>query len=221
VLNSFSIARARCAVLTGSALREEIRTHTGTEEEASSILRSLERFGGVPRRVVYDNLKSVVLQRVGSTIQFNPRFLALAGHYRFEPVAAPLRYPEFKGRVETAIKYVRHSFFYGRAFASLADLRAQAARWQSEVANQRLHATTHERPAERLLVERARLRPLPERAFDADWIVPLIVSADTNPTLSRYCTYTVLVPSPVERARAIRRGINRLLPVWRRWLRVR
>jgi hypothetical protein len=46
VLNSFSIARARCAVLTGSALREEIRTHTGTEEEASSILRSLERFGG-------------------------------------------------------------------------------------------------------------------------------------------------------------------------------
>jgi hypothetical protein len=142
--------------------------------------RALEYFGGVPKRVVYDNLKSVVLQRVGSTIQFNPRFLALAGHYLFEPVAAPVRYPEFKGRVETAIKYVRHSFFYGRSFASLADLRAQAARWQDEVANQRLHATTRERPAERLVVERPRLRPLPEHAFDADWIVPLIVAKDAR-----------------------------------------
>jgi transposase len=142
--------------------------------------RAFESLGGVPRRVVYDNLKSVVLHRVGSTIQFNPRFLALAGHYLFEPLAAPVRYPEFKGRVETAIKYVRHSFFYGRSFASLADLRAQAARWQHEVANQRLHATTRERPAERLLVERTRLRPLPERPFDADAVVPLIVAKDAR-----------------------------------------
>ncbi len=142
--------------------------------------RALESLGGVPRRVVYDNLKSVVLQRVGSTVQFNPRFLALAGHYLFEAVAAPVRYPQFKGRVETAIKYVRHSFFYGRSFASLADLRAQAARWQDEVANQRLHATTRERPAERLLLERARLRPLPPRPFDADWTVPLIVAKDAR-----------------------------------------
>jgi transposase len=142
--------------------------------------RAFEFFGGVPRRLVYDNLKSVVLQRVGSTIQFNPHFLALAGHYLFEPVAAPVRYPEFKGRVETAIKYVRHSFFCGRSFTSLADLRAQAARWQNEVANQRLHATTRERPAERLVLERARLRPLPERAFDTDWTTPLIVAKDAR-----------------------------------------
>jgi len=142
--------------------------------------RALEHFGGIPKRVVYDNLKSVVLQRVGSTIQFNPRFLVLAGHYLFEPVAAPVRYPEFKGRVENAIKYVRHSFFYGRSFASLADLRAQAARWRDEVANQRLHGTTRERPAERLLVERARLRPLPPRPFDTDHVVPLIVAKDAR-----------------------------------------
>jgi transposase len=58
--------------------------------------RALEFFAGVARRIVYDNLKSVVLSRVGSTIQFNPRFLLLAGHYLFEPAAAPVRYPEFK-----------------------------------------------------------------------------------------------------------------------------
>jgi transposase len=56
--------------------------------------RALEFFGGVPRRIVCDNPKSVVLSRVGAVVQFNPRFLAFAGHYVFEPTAAPVRYPE-------------------------------------------------------------------------------------------------------------------------------
>src|SRR2546427_5599198 len=135
--------------------------------------RALEFFGGVPRRIVYDNLKSVVLSRVGSTIQFNPRFLTFAGHYLFEPMASPVRYPEFKGRVEATIKYIRHSFYYGRHFSSLEDLRAQAAAWRDQVANDRIHATTRQRPSERLLVERARLRPLPPHPFDADCVLPL------------------------------------------------
>ena len=44
--NSFSIARSRCSVISDPGLREEIRGHTGSDDEASSILRSLERFGG-------------------------------------------------------------------------------------------------------------------------------------------------------------------------------
>lgn len=71
-------------------------------------LRALEAFGGIPRKILYDNLKSVVLHHVGSVVQFNPRFLAFAGHYLFEPVAAPVRYPEAKGRVEASIKFIRH-----------------------------------------------------------------------------------------------------------------
>lgn len=62
----------------------------------------LEYFGGTPKRVVYDNLKSVVLHHVGRTVQFNQNFLPLAGHYLFEPLAAPVRYPEFKGQVGRA-----------------------------------------------------------------------------------------------------------------------
>ncbi len=104
--------------------------------------RALEHFGGVPRRIVYDNLKSVVLHHVGSTVQFNPRFLAFAGHYLFEAVATPVRRPEYKGRVEASIKYVRHSFFYGRRFSSLEDVRVKAAEWLAQVANERLHGTT-------------------------------------------------------------------------------
>ena len=86
-------------------------------------------FGGVPRVLLYDNLKSAVLERVGDAIRFNPTLLALAGHYRFEPrPVAPARGNE-KGRVERAIRYIRDSFFAGRQFTDLDDLNAQAVTW--------------------------------------------------------------------------------------------
>jgi transposase len=157
------------------------------DQQADTFLRMHQRafaaFGGIPKKLLYDNLKTVVLHHVGSTVQFNPAFLAFAGHYLFEPVAAPVRYPEAKGRVEGAIRYIRHAFFYGRQFRDIDDLRAQAALWCQEVANQRLHATTRERPAERLLVERPRLRPLPEHPFDAERIVVAIVSKEARVVL--------------------------------------
>jgi transposase len=152
--------------------------------------RALEFFGGVPRTIVYDNLKSVVLSRAGSVIQFNPRFLAFAGHYVFEPRAAPVRYPEYKGRVEASIKYIRHSFFYGRLFTSLADLRAQVMHWRDEIANVRMHAATRERPIDRLLIEKPLFRALPEHPFDTDLIVPAVVSKEARVSLD--CnTYSV------------------------------
>jgi transposase len=153
---------------------------------------ALEFFGGVPKRIVYDNLKSVVLHHIGSTVQFNPRFLVFAGHYLFEATAAPVRYPEYKGRVEAVIKFIRSSFFYGRAFSSLDDLREKAALWRDQVANERLHATTRERPAQRLVVERPRLRALPERPFDTDLVIPLIVSKEARVRLDTN-TYSVPV----------------------------
>lgn len=152
--------------------------------------RALEHFGGVPRRIVYDNLKSVVLHHVGSTVQFNPRFLGFASHYLFEAVAAPVRRPEYKGRVEASIKYIRHSFFYGRRFSSIEDVRRQAAEWLAHVANERKHGTTHERPSQRLLVERPRLRALPERRFDTDLVIPCIVSKEARVRLDAN-TYSV------------------------------
>jgi transposase len=154
------------------------------DQRMDTFLRMHERafafFGGVPRRVLYDNLKSVVLHHVGATVQFNPTFLQYAGHTLFEPVAAPVRYPEAKGRVENAIKYIRQSFFYGRSFSSLEDLRQQAERWRDEVANKRLHATTRERPAERLLLERPKLRALPPHPFDTDLVLPLVVNKEAR-----------------------------------------
>jgi len=172
------------ALFVDFALDQRMETFLAMHE------RAFAYFGGVPRRVLYDNLKSVVLHHVGSTVQFNPRFLNYAAHVLFEPTAAPVRYPEAKGRVESSIKYIRHSFFYGRTFASLQDLREQAALWRDQVANQRLHGTTRERPHERLLLERPRLRPLPERSYDTDIVLPLVVSKEARVQLDTN-TYSV------------------------------
>ena len=152
--------------------------------------RAFEFFGGVPSKILYDNLKSVVLHHVGSTVQFNPTFLGFAGHYLFEPTAAPVRYPEAKGRAEAIIKCIRHAFFYGRCFTSLDELRAQAARFRDEVANARIHATTRERPSERLVIERTRLRALPERPADTDLLLVMIVSKEARVRLDSN-TYSV------------------------------
>lgn len=92
-------------------------------------VQAFAAFAGVPRVLLYDNLKSAVLERVGDAIRFNPQLLALAAHCRFEPrPVAPARGNE-KGRVERAIRYIRDSFFAGRSFTDLDDLNAQARAW--------------------------------------------------------------------------------------------
>jgi len=94
-------------------------------------------FGRCPRVILYDNLKSAVVEREGDAVRFHPTLLALAGHYRFEPRAcAPYR-PNEKGRVERAIRDVRENFFAAREFTSIDDLNQQARAWSLEIAQER------------------------------------------------------------------------------------
>jgi hypothetical protein len=124
--------------------------------------------GGVPRIVLYDNLKSAVLERVGDTKRFNPDLLALASHYRFEPrAAAPARGSD-KGRVERAIRYVRDSFFAAREFTTLERLNADALNWSHEVAAQRKWPEDRQRVVQEVWEEeRPLLRRLPDDDFPA------------------------------------------------------
>jgi transposase len=89
---------------------------------------AFDAFGGVPRVLLYDNLRSAVLERRGAAIR-NPTLLRFAGHHGYEarPVA-PYRGNE-KGRVERAIRYLRTSFWPARRFDGLDDLNEQAAAW--------------------------------------------------------------------------------------------
>ena len=94
-------------------------------------------FGGVPRVLLCDNLKSAVLERVGDLVRFHPLMLDLSDHYHYElrPVA-PARGNQ-KGRVERAIRYIRSAFFAARRFADIDDLNAQADVWCTEDAKTR------------------------------------------------------------------------------------
>ena len=94
-------------------------------------------FNGSSRVVLYDNLKSAVLERQGDAIRFNPELLTLASHYRFEPRPVAVARGNEKGRVERAIRYVRDSFFAARALTDLADLNAQARAWAASTAADR------------------------------------------------------------------------------------
>src|SRR5712692_4383743 len=136
--------------------------------------------GGVPRTLLYDNLKSVVLERYGEHIRFHPRLLELAGHYHFAPQPCAVARGNEKGRVERMIQYLRHAFFAARPFTSLDDLNTQLAQWITETAHGRPVPgdPTGRRVADALDEERPRLLPLPEHPFACD-LVRAVVSGKT------------------------------------------
>lgn len=107
-------------------------------------------FGGLTEEILYDNPKTVVLKRdvEGKHIQWNPLFWDFAGYYGFTPrLCRPYR-AKTKGKVESGMKYVKRSFLSGREFASWEHLNECAQRWTVEVADSRIHGTTHRSPAE-------------------------------------------------------------------------
>lgn len=129
---------------------------------------AFEFFGKVPRKLLYDNLKSAVLERMGSAIHFNPTMLELAAHYRFEPIpVAPARGNQ-KGRVERAIQYCRHSFFAAREWKDLDDLNEQALQWCLTVAAERKCAEDRTMTvSEAFALEKENLLALPNNPFPA------------------------------------------------------
>jgi len=120
-------------------------------------------WGGVPRVVLYDNLKSAVLERRGEAIRFHPALLGFAGHYRYEPRPVAVARGNEKGRVERAIRYVRDSFFAARAFTDLDDLNAQAEAWCSRLAADRRCPEDPNRSVREVFAEEVpHLLPLPD-----------------------------------------------------------
>ncbi|HTP76832.1 MAG TPA: IS21 family transposase [Rhizomicrobium sp.] len=120
-------------------------------------------WGGVPRVLLYDNLKSVVLERRGDAIRFHPTLLGFAGQYRYEPRPVAIARGNEKGRVERAIRYVRASFFAARSFTDLDDLNAQAETWcMGPAADRRCPGEPDRTVREVFAEERSRLLALPD-----------------------------------------------------------
>lgn len=132
-------------------------------------IAAFEFFGGVARRALYDNLKSVVLSRRGDAIQFNPTLLEFASHYRYEPrPVAPYRGNE-KGRVERKIRDLRQSFWPCRQWSDLDDLNQQVEVWCREVVGaRRCPEDKTMTVAQAWEEERLKLLALPPDRFPAD-----------------------------------------------------
>ncbi len=172
------VGRARralsCFVMTLSysrALYLEFFFDQTTENFLRGHVHAFDVWSGQPRVILYDNLKSAVLERRGDQILFNPRLLELSAHYHFVPQPCQVRAGNQKGRAERAIRYVRDSFWAGRTFTTLAECNRQAWSWRDQVAHQRRWPGEDGRTVEQVFSEeQLRLLPPPLHPFSTDRI---------------------------------------------------
>ena len=149
-----------------------------TRQTALTVMLGLERafaaFGGVPQEILFDQMKSVILddQRPhGGRLLENPEFLRFAAHWGFRVRACRPFRAKTKGKVERPVGYLRGNFLYGRTFLGDADLADQCARWLVR-ANQRVHGTTRVVPLSRLAEEQTALLPLAARPYRSLVLTP-------------------------------------------------
>ena len=120
-------------------------------------LHAFHYFGGVPREVLHDNLKTAIVARdADGTIHWHPPYLDFAHYYGFTPRPCRPYRAQTKGKVESGVKYVRGNFWLGLTFTDLADLNGQGRVWLDTVANMRAHGTTGIPPFTRLADEALR-----------------------------------------------------------------
>ena len=139
-------------------------------QTTDDFLRCLENafrhFGGVPARLVLDNLKAAVKKADWFDPEINPKVRSFGEHYG--TVFLPTRpyTPRHKGKVERGVDYVQENALRGKNFASLQDENTQLRDWEATVADTRVHGTTRQHVGKHFeAVERAALLRLPVDAF--------------------------------------------------------
>jgi transposase len=150
--------------------------NAGMENFLRGHAAAFESWNGVVRVVLYDNLKSAVLERQANFIRFHPTLIEFAKHYHYEPRPVAVGRGNEKGRVERALRYVRDSFFAGREFTDLEDLNAKADTWCRGIAADRRcpeDQTISVRQA--FATEASKLQPLPDNAYPLLERVPVKV----------------------------------------------
>jgi transposase len=146
--------------------------------------RVFERFGGVPHRVVPDNLKAAVLQALVYDPVLGEAYRRLALHYGFVISPTKPRTPRHKGKVESGVHYVQRNFLAGQEFIDLDTANQRLGVWVREVAGVRIHGTTHQPPLQLFAdYEQAALQPLPATPFTLLQIKPVKVHPDCHVTL--------------------------------------
>jgi len=172
-------------------LNEKLSTFLACHEQA------FHWFGGLTQTNLYDNPKTVCLTRdfEGKEIGWNPQFLDFSRYWGFTPKLCKPYRARTKGKVESGVKYVKRNFFalYGRKFHSLEELNEKLERWCLEVADERIHGTTHEKPSLRFQTE-SLLSLQGKASYRIETDITRIVPADA---LVVYKTNRYSVPWPL------------------------
>jgi transposase len=138
----------------------------GVDEVLRCHLAAFVAFGGVPRQILYDRMKTAVIgEDPEGRVIFNNTLVDLACHHGFAPKACKPYRAKTKGKVERPFRYIRQDFFEGRSFRNLDDLNRQLQDWLDTVANARVHGTTGRVVAEAFAEEKPALLPLPALPF--------------------------------------------------------
>lgn len=178
--------------------------------------RAFDYFGGHTREHLYDRPRTVCQPGEQHKVVWNSTFRTFADYWGFEPRLCRAYRAQTKGKVESGVKYFRRNFLPGRSFVDLPDFREQLAHWSSDVADVRVHGTTHERPLDRFQRERPHLVPLHgQPSFRLEARQPRIVADDylVNLDTNRYSVPFQLIGQTVEvlrrqgRVRILHRGV--------------
>jgi transposase len=141
-------------------------------------------FGGIPAKVMVDNLKSAVLKRiVGRAPVFNPKYLDFANHCGFTIAPCNVRKGNEKGRVENGVGYVKKNFLAGLDIPEFSAVNPAIKQWLKTIANVRIHGETKKKPIELFLEEKPKLRLLPPHPYDIAHISQVRASSQFRITL--------------------------------------
>ena len=158
-------------------------------------------FGGVPARIMVDNLKSAVLHRLfGKEPVLNPKYLDFANHYGFTISPCNVRKGNEKGRVENGVGYVKKNFLNGLNPSEFQLINPAAKIWLDTIANVRIHGETKRKPVELFLEEKPSLQTVATMPYDLATIVPVLASSRFRIT---YETNRYSVPAEFASARLI------------------
>jgi transposase len=137
-----------------------------TDDFIAALENAFWHFGGVPQRLVLDNLRAAVTKADWFDPELNPQVRSFAAHYGVVLLPTRPYTPRHKGKVERGIDYVQENALRGRTFASLDEQNRFLLDWEQSVADTRLHGTTRRQVGTHFVqVERAALQPLPVERF--------------------------------------------------------
>lgn len=140
-------------------------------QEVQTFLRchvhAFRYFGGIPRIIKIDNLKSAVLKAHFYEPEYQRDYLLFSRHYGFSPSPSRVRTPTDNAQAESRVKYVKSNFFRGREFTDIDDSNRRLREWMESVSHQRRHGTTKRKPRELFeQEERSKLKKLPAEDYE-------------------------------------------------------